>query len=231
MSPGLLVRRLLGPRLARLAGRRYRALFVDLEAVAGELGKAIPTNAAVLDVGGGDGDPLNRLLARRNDIHVTTLDVAPGVGRWIEARYLDRVTCLESTTLQSYLASGRPLPDVVLISDVMHHVPVAERDSFLSTVAEVLRRAPEARIIIKDVEPGHWRATLGRWSDLYVTGDRNVQLISRDELICAMRRAHDGIRHRETALFVSDPPNYAVVFSIAEPGVRPVRRWTSAASA
>ena len=107
---------------------------------------------------------------------------------------------------------GRPLPDVLLLSDVMHHVPVAGRDAFLAAVADVLKRAPRLRIIVKDVEPGHWRATLGRLSDRYITGDRDVRLISRNELIDAMRHAHTGIRHHETALFRLDPPNYALVF-------------------
>ena len=213
MSPGRILRTVLGDRHARVAGRLYRAIFVDMAKANAAIAAELPSNARVLDVGGGDGEPLNGLLELRADVLVTTIDVAPGVGRWIQARHLDRVTRLESTTLQSYLASGRPLPDVVLISDVMHHVPVEERSAFLSAVAEVLRRAPAARIIVKDVEPGHWRATLGQWSDRYVTGDRGVQLISRSELIDAMDRASAGIRHRETGLFAIDPPNYALIFS------------------
>jgi len=213
MSPGRFIRTLLGDRHARVAARLYRAIFVDMAKASAAIAAELPSNAHVLDVGGGDGEPLNWLLELRSDIRVTTIDVATSVGRWIHARHLDRVTRIESTSLQAYLASGRPLPDVILLSDVIHHVPVATRDAFLAVVAEILKRSPELRVIIKDVEPGHWRAALGRLSDRYVTGDRGVQLISRNELIDAMRRAYAGIRHRETALFAIDPPNYVVVFS------------------
>jgi Methyltransferase domain len=213
MSPGRFIRAVLGDRHARVAGRLYRAIFVDMKKASAAIAAELPSNARVLDVGGGDGEPLNYLLELRDDVRVTTIDVAPGVGRWIHAQHLDRVTRIESTSLQAYLDSGRPLPDVLLMSDVIHHVPVAARDAFLAVVAQVLQRAPHLRIIVKDVEPGHWRATLGRLSDLYVTGDRDVQLISRSDLVEAMRRAYAGIRHRETALFTIDPPNYAVVFS------------------
>jgi hypothetical protein len=212
MPPGRFVRRLLGDRHARVAGRLYRSIFVDIEKASAAIAAEIPSEAHLLDVGGGDGEPLNCMLALRSDIRVTTIDVTPRVGRWIQARHLDRVTRIDSTTLQAYLASGFPLPDVLLLSDVIHHVPVGERDAFLAAVAGVLDRVPGLRIIVKDVEPGHWRATLGRLSDRYVTGDRHVQLISRSELINAMRRACAGIRHHETALFGIDPPNYAVVF-------------------
>jgi hypothetical protein len=212
MSPGRFLRTVLGDRLSRVAGRVYRAIFVDMEKATAAIAAELPTAAQVLDVGGGDGEPLNRLLELRSDVRITTIDVAPGVGRWIHARHLPRVTRIASTSLQAYVASGRPLPDVLLLSDVMHHVPVAGRDAFLAAVADVLKRAPRLRIIVKDVEPGHWRATLGRLSDRYVTGDRDVQLISRNELIDAMRHAHAGIRHHETELFRLDPPNYAVVF-------------------
>lgn len=212
MSPGRLARSLLGDRHSRIAGRWYRAIFVDMGEASTAIAAEIPPGAHVLDVGGGDGEPLNRLLELRADVRITTIDVAPGVGRWIQARHLDRVTRIDSTSLQAYLASGRPLPDVLLLSDVIHHVPAAERDAFLAVVAEALQRAPHLRIIVKDVEPGHWRATLGRLSDRYVTGDRHVQLVSRSELVDAMRRACAGIRHHETGLFGIDPPNYAVVF-------------------
>lgn len=230
MSPGRLVRAVLGDRYSQVAGKLYRAIFVDMAKASAAIAAELPANAHVLDVGGGDGEPLNRLLELRSDIRVTTIDVARGVGRWIHARHLNRVTRIEATSLQAYLGSGRALPDVLLLSDVLHHVPVAERAAFLTVVTGVLDRAPQLRIIVKDVEPGHWRATLGRWSDLYVTGDRDVQLVSRDELISAMRSTHDGIRHRETGLFASDPPNYAVVFSSAEPGAQPPRSTAVTAS-
>ena len=65
MALGSVVRRVLGPRLAHSVGCWYRSLFVDLDIVADCIAAAIPAGAHVLDVGGGDGVPLNFLLDRR----------------------------------------------------------------------------------------------------------------------------------------------------------------------
>ena len=212
MTPGRLVRTLLGPRAARVVGHAYRALFVDMDQVVATISRQIPTGAHVLDVGGGDGAVVNGLLVHRPDIRVTTIDVAPVVGQWIDVAHAARVVRLPRTTLAAYLASGRALPQVLLMTDVMHHVPVAEREAFLASVATLMRDAPTLRIIVKDVEPGYFRARLGYLSDRYITGDRAVSLVSRGELVATMQRIEQGIRWSETDLFAKDKPNYALVF-------------------
>lgn len=211
MPLGPALRRVLG-RHARVLGRCYRAIFVDLAKEAGALSELLPPGAHVLDVGGGDGEPLNHLLARRVDLRVTTLDPGPAVGEWIEAAYHDRVTRLPGTSLGDYIAAGRPDPDAILIADVLHHIPEASRGGFLRSVRTLLERAPRLRIIVKDVEPGSWRALLGYWSDLYITGDRQVSPISRRRLVELMESELGVLQRVETNLFEADRPNYAIAF-------------------
>src|SRR5450755_192141 len=103
MALGPAIRRLLGARLARRAGRLYRALYVDLAKEAAALATVIPRDSHLLDVGGGDGEPRNHLLALRPDIRITTLDPAPVVGQWIDARFDGHVTRLPGTSLADYL--------------------------------------------------------------------------------------------------------------------------------
>ena len=212
MPLGRAIRTVLGERGSRVAGRAYRAIFADMDKVAEAIAAQIPAGAHVLDVGGGDGALVDLLLRLRPDIRVTTIDVAPVVGQWIDAAHAARVERLPATPLAAYLASGRPLPDVLLLTDVMHHVPVAQRESFLASIGELMRRARSAKVIVKDVEPGHFRARLGILSDRYVTGDRGVSLVSRSDLVAAMKRAVGDVRWSETGLFASDRPNYALVF-------------------
>jgi len=209
---GQAIRHLVGQRSARRLGRWYRAIFVDLHKEAAALAAAIPSGAHVLDVGGGDGEPLNHLLAIRDDLHITTLDPGAVVGQWIEARFAPRVVRLPGTSLADYLASGRPKPDAVLIADVLHHVPQAERPAFLQTVRTLLDRNGGVRIIVKDVEPGSWRARLGYWSDRYVTGDTGVSPVSRAQLLELLHDSLGPLRHEHTNLFDTDCPNYAIVF-------------------
>jgi hypothetical protein len=67
-------------------------------------------------------------------------------------------------------------------------------------------------ILIKDVEPGYLKSMLGYWSDRYVTGDKAVSLISREQLTRVVNNSLGPMRSRETPLFDVDKPNYAVTF-------------------
>jgi hypothetical protein len=212
MALGPAIRRLVGTQRAQALGRCYRALFVDLAKEAAAIASVVPRSAHLLDVGGGDGEPLNHLLARRSDIRVTTLDPGPAVGLWIEPRFDSRVARLPSTTLADYLAARQPDPDAVLIADVVHHIPETARAEFLGCIKVLLERVPQLRIIVKDVEPGSWRALLGYLSDRYVSGDASVSPISRERLAALLQEVLGPLRQQETNLFQADPPNYAIAF-------------------
>jgi hypothetical protein len=212
MKLGPTIRRLLGARLARRAGRWYRAIYVDLAKQAAAVSAAIPRDAHLLDIGGGDGEPLNHLLALRPDLHVTTLDPAPVVGQWIETRFDDRVARLPGTNLAEYSSGDRADPDAILLSDVLHHIPVSARAAFLGSVRVIIERVPQLRIIVKDVEPGHFRALLGYWSDRYITGDADVSPISREHVVRLFQEALGPLRREDTNLFETDRPNYAITF-------------------
>lgn len=212
MALGPTIRRLLGPRLSRVAARWYRAIFVDLDKVADALAAVVPRDSHLLDVGGGDGEVLNHLLTRRPDLRVTTLDTAATVGGWLLSRFEGQVLRLPETNLAEYLGSGRPDPQVVLLADVMHHIPPAARSGVLGSLGALLDRVAGLKIIVKDLEPGSWRARLGYWSDRYITGDRNVRFISRKDLVRLFDEVLGPLRHEETCLFEQDRPNYALVF-------------------
>jgi hypothetical protein len=193
-------------------GRWYRAIFVDLGKEAAALATVIPHGAHVLDIGGGDGEPLNQLLTMRRDLRITTLDPGPAVGQWIDGCFDGQVVRLPGTSLAEYVAAGRPDPDAILIADVLHHVPVSARPAFLQSIKVLLERAPQLRIIVKDVEPGSWRSVLGYWSDRYVTGDRCVSPISRRSLVRLLEAELGPLRRKNTNLFETDKPNYAIAF-------------------
>jgi hypothetical protein len=212
MALGAAIRQLLGARLAHHAGRWYRSIFVDLAKEAAALDAAIPPNAHLLDIGGGDGEPLNHLLSRRPDLRITTIDPAPAVGQWIEARFEERVTRLPQTSLTDYLAGGSEDPDAILIADVLHHIPKTARANFMNSIGLLLQRVPHLRIVVKDVEPGYWRALLGYWSDRYITGDLDVNPISRQDLALLFLEALGPLHREDSSLFESDRPNYVITF-------------------
>lgn len=216
MAIGPWIRRALPARVEKLAADAYRGLFVDLDKVAERLASRIPAGARLLDIGGGDGDLLNRLLALRDDVKVDMVDIAPRVGSLLDARHEARTRRFPSTPMAQHAATHAGLYEAALLSDVMHHVPPAQRPALLQSMAACLQ--PGGAAFIKDVEPGHPRATLGWWCDRYVSGDRGVSLVSMAALRALVDQALEVAGVEEIGLLAIDRPNYLV--RIASPRVR-----------
>lgn len=212
VTPGALARKVLGKRGFHAVAVYYRRIFVDLDKVAEAVSEHVPAGAHVLDIGGGDGAPLNYLLARRPDLRVTMIDLAATIGGAIEPAFASRVEIFPRTSIRDYAAKGAAPPQAVLISDVLHHVPPADRAQFFADLHDVATRAGSPRIIVKDVEPVGVRAWLSYAADRYVSGDHDVSLISRAGLRALVERQFGPTVTTETMLYQRDAPNYALVF-------------------
>lgn len=210
---GTLARRLLGPRAFGALAERYRALFVDLDAVVESL-PALPPGAEVLDVGGGDGALLDRLLAREREARATLVDLAPSVGLAIAPERRARVRLLPATRLADARAAGAPAPDLILLSDVLHHVAHEEREGLLREVRRVAGGRPFA-LAVKELAPGGLRSRLGVLADRWVSGDPAVSLLRPGEVRELVGRVLPELVPRDTPLFERDAPNYCLLF---EPG-------------
>ncbi len=210
MSVGRIARRLLGPRYFSLVGRAYRRIFVDLTLVARAIGH-LDRGTLVLDVGGGDGELVNLLLACNPGVRFTMLDVSADVGGGVLPEYRERVTIMPCTRMVDYSGRGLPIPDVVLISDVVHHVPPGQRLAFFGEL-RVLLDGHECSMFVKDVQPGYFRSSLGYLADRWVSGDRQVSLVSREEIADVVREVFPDARCSETDLFSTDRPNYCLSF-------------------
>jgi hypothetical protein len=199
-SPGQIARRLLGPHF-KPVGDAYRRVFVNLEKIVDILEPAIPPGARVLDIGGGDGALIDRLLSRRSDLTITMCDVAPTIGAFLSDEHRDKVALLPATDF----ADVRGEFNFVMITDVMHHVPVGERDAFFASVAQSCERWRCKTLFFKDVEPGYVRATLSLLADWYITGDRHVVLFPRSEFQQMAERYFPGASCKSA---MPDSPNY-----------------------
>lgn len=102
-----------------------------------------------------------------------------------------------------------PRPDVVLLADVLHHVPPAEREAYLARVRE--RAAPDALFIVKEFAPGGVRSRVGWLTDCALSGDP-VRFLSPPELRRLADRAFPGLAAFWTPLFEIEPPNYCLLF-------------------
>ncbi|RIL05710.1 MAG: hypothetical protein DCC71_09435 [Proteobacteria bacterium] len=219
MSAGRLARALLPERIFARAAESYRALFVDLDAVVDCL-PAPPPGAEILDVGGGDGAVLDRLLARHPGVRATLLDLAPRVGAAIAPERRERVRLLAATRLADARARGVPAPDWVMLSDVLHHVPRGERDALLGELRALVGERP-ITLVVKDVAPGGLRSRMSVLADRWISGDRGVELLAPGAAIALVQRAFPRLAAHETALLRRDPPNYCVVFAAGGAAARP----------
>jgi hypothetical protein len=205
MTPGQIVRRILGPAFQPV-GEAYRRIFVDMDKVTDWMIGHIPQNARVIDVGGGDGYVVNLLLAKRPDIHVTMTDIAPEIGGFVTAENLSRATLMPGSQVDQ--VKGRF--DVMTLADVIHHVPVSERPGFYASLSELAQRTGCKVVMIKDIAPGYVRSALSLLSDWYITGDRHVRLAWPQSVILP--------KFKRTEHALPDPPNYCMAFTPIYPG-------------
>jgi len=129
----------------------------------------MPQAEKILEVGCGEGAVTEQLARLYPNADIMAIDITPRVGRLFNGNR-DRVQFVE-TTIQAVAATKPGQFDLIILSDVLHHVPIALREELLTAVHSTL--APEGRLFFKDWErrftPIHW---LGYASDRWITGDR-----------------------------------------------------------
>lgn len=209
MSIGSVVRRLAGPFESRICAA-YRAFFVNIPRCMTNIAPVIPVDATVIDVGGGDGEFVNELLRLRSDLTVVMIDLRESIGLQLQEAHRARVSLHPSTSLAQYHAKAHARADALLVSDVLHHVPVMERAQFLAECLDLVK--PGGVLILKDMAPKGLKAKLALWADLYISGDRNVVLLT-PERATEMVEAAGQLRARASLLDPADQPNYAIAFS------------------
>lgn len=146
MSVGTRVRRLLGPFEPPVA-RAYRQFFYRPESLVPHLqGRCTPLD--VLEIGCGEGLLTDVLAAAFPAARFTGIDIAGTPGR-LYGRDPSRATFLmESASALAARTPGRF--DLVVVSDVMHHVALHERKGLLRDAARAAR--PGALLVLKDWE-------------------------------------------------------------------------------
>jgi SAM-dependent methyltransferase len=163
MTPGQIARRLLGPAADPVI-RRYRRFYVDLAAW-GEGLAGMGGVESVLEVGCGDGHMCEVLARVFPGASILGIDIADEPGRL----YAGRDEGVEFRRAAIDELTGRF--DLVVMCDVLHHVPVAERPGLCTAAWQLV--APGGSLAVKDWVSGKDLATgLAYLSDRFVTGDR-----------------------------------------------------------
>lgn len=167
MRPGPVVRQLFGPYEHTVA-EAYRHIFVDLDDFARLIHKWVPQAHRILEVGCGEGAMTERIARTYPTAAVTAIDITPKVGRLFRGNRAHVTFCQEFVEA---IASRQPASfDLVILADVIHHVPADARQSLLLAINQAM--TPDGSFIFKDwliaKTPIHWLCGM---SDRYLTGD------------------------------------------------------------
>jgi SAM-dependent methyltransferase len=177
MALGPTVRRLFGPYEHHIAGM-YRAMFIDLNKWSETIARWAPESRRILEVGCGEGSMTEHLCARFPAAHITAIDITPRIGRLFRG---DRTRVAFIKAAVEDIASEHPEGfDLVILSDVLHHVRRELRRSLLAGIRAAM--APGGKFAFKDWArthtPIHW---ITHATDRYLTGD-NVNYLSASEI-------------------------------------------------
>jgi 2-polyprenyl-3-methyl-5-hydroxy-6-metoxy-1,4-benzoquinol methylase len=177
MALGPTIRKLFG-RYERQISEQYRSIYLDVDAFVATVQRWATSSKRILEVGCGEGAVTERLAAAYPDAKITAIDITPRVGR-LYAGPRSKVTFLQSP-VQEIAATEPHQFDLVVLSDVMHHVPEALRQDILDAIRDTL--APGGVFVFKDWER---KSTLIHWmcfaSDRWLTGD-HISYMTRDEM-------------------------------------------------
>jgi len=177
MSLGPFIRRLFGP-YERQIGEAYRSIYIDIDSFVELMRDWAPDATRILEVGCGEGAVTERLAAAYPNARITAIDITARVGRLYQGPR-ERVEFVRCDVHR--VASAEPAAyDLVVLSDVLHHVPTELRQGLIDSIRATL--APGGSFVFKDWErtftPIHW---LCYASDRWVTGDR-ISYMSREQM-------------------------------------------------
>ena len=178
MGLGGAVRRRLG-RWEIPAADLYRSRFISLDDLATVLASVGPVKR-IMEIGAGDGTLAQRICAVFPDADYVGIDISPNPGRLFRGNP-EQVKFLSMATYDYLAANPGDTFDLVVIVDVLHHIPEQLRVPVLRDAATLT--APGGTIALKDWERGRGLWHLVAYSaDRYLSGDRDVRFPSLEEL-------------------------------------------------
>jgi len=172
MSIGAAVRRAFGP-YERHISELWRAMFVNVDEWTRTCRRWVPDARRILEIGCGEGYSTDRLVALWPEARIDAIDIAATIGRLYAGppgRVNFRIAFAED------LAREQPgAYDLIILSDVLHHVPLAARESLLRSAQALL--APGGTLAFKDWHRNRAPVYYAAWAaDRWLTGDRIAYL-------------------------------------------------------
>ena len=210
MSLGSTVRSWFGPHEHKVA-ELYRGLFLDIDDLYERVFAWKQDPVRILDVGCGEGAGTERLAAQFPHAEILAIDITPRAGRLYRGR--TRGVEFRTCTIQDVAAQQPASFDLVLMCDVIHHIPTAIRPEILRAAIATL--TDDGTFFLKDWErsfgPVHWACYA---SDRWLTGDK-VEHLAPEQMRQLVLSNTATMQVRETARVRPWRNNYAMAFARA----------------
>ncbi len=178
MALGSIVRRLFG-RHETLISELWRRAFVDLDAFIAQVREWSPDPKLILEIGCGEGAGTTRMAHQYPDATIVAIDITDRLGRLYSGRA--EGVSFQRTTVQDLAGQMEGKFDLIVMCDVLHHIPIELRPEILAATRQLL--SPRGYFIFKEWErtgtPIHWASYA---ADRWLTGDR-ISYITRSEAV------------------------------------------------
>jgi 2-polyprenyl-3-methyl-5-hydroxy-6-metoxy-1,4-benzoquinol methylase len=195
-------------RHEHLVAQLYRALFMDLDDLAAKIQIWAPQATRILEVGCGEGAVTEKLAELFPEAMIYAIDITPRVGRLYRGSKRD--VEFRTAHVQDIALSNPGRFDLILMTDVIHHIPHHLRSEIMDAVSLAL--APEGRFILKDWAKSrsliHWLCYAG---DRWLTGDRVSHMMPSEARQLVMNRV-TSLRKVGESHIKPWRNNYAMVF-------------------
>ena len=209
MTIGKLTRKIFKDKFYKIA-KYYRKIFVDLDKVVCSIPN-INSYKNVLDIGGGDGEIINHFFKYNSETKVTLIDISDNAGMAIEPVYLKDVKILKSTGIKNIQPITEKY-DLIMINFVLHHIPENERSVFFNDLKYFIKYS--TKVIITEVQKGHFISLLGFLCDYLISGDKNTKLINKEQVKNYLNQYFGNPNIEETNLYNANSPNYQIYMKI-----------------
>ena len=203
-SLGAVIRKALG-RYERPVSNAYRGMFLNLEDLASHI-RNWTDATRILEIGCGEGAMAELLTRDYSEAEFLGIDIIGHLGRMYEGRRQN--VSFRQVEAQALAHEMPGYFDLVVLNDVLHHVPDPERDDILAAAGRLL--SPEGILVFKD-----WvrRPTLIHAAcyvaDAYVGGDRSVRYMDHAEQVERLTRVFGPSCIRHTASIRPWTQNFA----------------------
>ena len=173
-----MIRSILGP-LTDPVARLYRSYYVDLNSLGRTLGR-LSRVSSVVEIGCGDGHLCEALAREFESASVLGIDITEAPGGLYDGR--SEGVEFRQVPAEDLITEFPGGFDLVVLSDVLHHVHLDERGDLLDTAWALT--SDSGYLAVKDwVSSPNLATGLAYLSDRFITGDRPLFFESREALI------------------------------------------------